>query len=297
MAVRLGPLLGREQHHRGAVGQRRGVPGGHRGRLALAEDRLELGELLDRGVGAQVLVALEAAERRDLVVEEPGVVRRGEVLVRRGGELVLLLAPDLPLQRGQRGVVAHRQAGARLAVLRDRRDDVARPDLRQRGEPALEVLGAVQLEQDLAEVLADRDRGVRGRVGAAGDADVDLPERDLVRDLDRGLQAGAAGLLDVGGRRLRGELRAEDGLAGQVEVAGVLEHGAGDDLTDALALEAEPGDQAVDGGGQHLLVGRRRVDGVRAGERDPVAAQDGDATSLRFHAPILAATASLVGMQ
>ena len=90
-------------------------------RLALAEDRLELGELLHRGVGAQVLVALEAAERRDQVVEEARVVRRGEVLVRGDGELVLLLAADLPLQRGQGGVLAHRQPGARLAVLRDRR--------------------------------------------------------------------------------------------------------------------------------------------------------------------------------
>jgi hypothetical protein len=90
-------------------------------------------------------------------------------------------------------VVPHRQAGARLAVLRDRRDDVARTDLRQRREAALEVLGAVQLEQDLAELLVDRDRSVRGGVRATGDPDVDLPEGDLVGDLDRGLQAGAAG--------------------------------------------------------------------------------------------------------
>ncbi len=76
--------------------------------------------------GAQVLVALEAAERRDQVVEEARVVRRREVLVRGGGQLVLLLAADLPLERGQRGVLAHRQPGARLAVLRDRQPDVAR---------------------------------------------------------------------------------------------------------------------------------------------------------------------------
>src|SRR3712207_7348961 len=55
----------------------------------------------------------------------------------------------------------------------------------------------------------------------------DPAERDLVRDLDGRLQAGAAGLLDVGGGRLGGEPGAEDGLTGQVEVTGVLEHGTG----------------------------------------------------------------------
>ena len=123
--------------------------------------------------------------------------------MRGDGELVLLLAADLPLERGQRGVLAHRQAGARLAVLRDRRREVLRADLGQRGQPALQGLGAVGLEQDLAELLADRDRRVGGGVGAAGDADLDLAEGDLVGDLDRGLEAGAAGLLDVVGRASR----------------------------------------------------------------------------------------------
>src|SRR3546814_5849750 len=66
--------------------------------------------------------------------------------------------------------------------------------------------------------------GVGGGVGAAGDAGVDLPEGDLVRDLDGRLQAGAAGLLDVGRGRLRRQFGTEHRLAGQVEVTGVLEH-------------------------------------------------------------------------
>jgi hypothetical protein len=99
-------------------------------------------------------------------------------------------------------VLAHRHLGPRLTVLRDGRDDVAGTDLGESGEPALEILGAIQLEQDLAKVLADRDRGVRRGVGTAGDADLELAEGDLVGDLDRGLKAGGAGLLDVGGRRL-----------------------------------------------------------------------------------------------
>jgi hypothetical protein len=55
----------------------------------------------------------------------------------------------------------------------------------------------------------------------------------------------------------------------------VLEHGAGDDLVDLLALQGEAGDQAVDGCGEHRLVGLGGVGAVRAGERDPVAAEDG----------------------
>ena len=49
------PLVAGQQHDRRAVGQRGGVAGGHRRVLALAEDRLELGELLDassRGAGS-----------------------------------------------------------------------------------------------------------------------------------------------------------------------------------------------------------------------------------------------------
>ena len=93
-------------------------------------------------------------------------------------------------------------------------------------------LGAARLHQHLAQVLVEADRRVGGGVGAAGDADVDLPERDLVGHEHRGLEAGVAGLLDVVGRGGGGERGAEHGLAGEVEVARVLEHGAGDDLAD-----------------------------------------------------------------
>ena len=72
-----------------------------------------------------------------------------------------------------------------------------------------------------------RERRVGGGVDAAGDAHVELTEGDLVGDQDRRLQAGAAGLLDVVRRGVRVEPGAEDHLAGEVEVAGVLEHRAG----------------------------------------------------------------------
>ena len=58
------------------------------------EDRLELGQLLRRWIGPQVVVAGQPEERRDQVVEEPAVVGSGHVLVAGGGELVLVLALD-----------------------------------------------------------------------------------------------------------------------------------------------------------------------------------------------------------
>ena len=58
-------------------------------------------------------------------------------------------------------------------------------------------------------------------------------------------------------------------------------------VAEALALQVEAGDQAVDGGGEHLLVGDTGVDGVAPGERDAVAAEDGDGTSGRLHVHIL----------
>ena len=48
---------------------------------------------------------------------------------------------------------------------------------------------------------------------------------------------------------------------------------------------APPRDQAVDRGGQHLLVGDPRVDGVGPGEGDAVATDHGDAASAGVHGP------------
>ncbi len=287
-AALLGPLLTGEQHGRGAVGQRGAVAGRHGGGRSLAEDRLEGGELLDRRVGAQVVVALDPTERGDQVVLETLVVGAGEVVVGARGELVLRLAADPPLQRGEGGVLPHRQPRARLAVLRDVEADVTRTDGAERHEPAGRVLGGVDLHQLLAELVTDRHRRVGGGVGASCDARVDDAQGDLVRHLDRRLEAGATGLLDVRGRGLGREPGAQHRLAREVEVARVLQHRTRDDLAEALALQPEAGDQAVDGRGEHLLVGDAGVDRVGPGERDAVAADHGDRASGVLHVHILA---------
>ena len=274
--VGLGPLLAGQQHRGGAVGQRGRVARGHGGALALAEHRLELGELVHRAVRAQVLVLGHALERGDQVVEEAAVVGGGEPVVAARGQLVLGFAGDLPGQRGLRRVLTHGQTGARLGVLRDLRHHVLRPGAGQRLDLGAGGLGVVGLEQHPAEVVVDRDGGVAGGVHTAADADLDLAERDLVGDRDDRFQPGRARHLHVVGGRARVELGAQHGFAGEVEVAAVLEHGAGDELVDGLVREAEPRDQPVERGGEHVLVGRASEGTAGSRERDPIAAEDRD---------------------
>jgi hypothetical protein len=275
--VRRGVLGAAEQDRRGAVGEGRGVARRHRGALALAEDRRERAELLHRGVRAQVGVAGDAEVRRDEVVEEPCVVGGGQALVAAQGHLVLGLAADPPLLGGDRHVVAHRQAGPRLDVARRGRREVSGADGREGLGPVDRRARRVGPQQRLAQTLADGDRCVGRRVHSGGDARLDLTEGDLVGDEDGGLEAGATGLLHVVGRRGRRERRPEHRLAGEVEVAAVLDDCARGNLADPLPRQPEPGDQAFQGGGQHVLVRRPGVPAVGAGERDAVAAEDGGA--------------------
>jgi hypothetical protein len=275
------PFLGCQQHGGRAIGEGRRVAGGHRGvarfRAAGAEDRLELGEPVQAGVGAQVLVAGQPQIGRDQVVEEAPVVRGGEALVRGQRQGVLRLAVDLPAPGGDRGVLAHRQAGARLGVAGNlRAERLLGAELGGGLEAGAQGAGPVELQQRPPHVLVELQRRVRGGVHPGGDADLQLTQRDLVGDRDDGFQPGAAGLLDVVRRGAGVQARAEDDLPGEVEVARVLEHRAGDHLADPLPGQPVPGDQPVQGGGQHVLVAGVGIAAAGPGERDPVAAEDGD---------------------
>ncbi|GAA2666457.1 hypothetical protein GCM10010428_19140 [Actinosynnema pretiosum subsp. pretiosum] len=73
----------------------------------------------------------------------------------------------------------------------------------------------------------------------------------------------------------------------------MLEDRAADDLADALAREAEAGDQAVEGGGEHVLVRGSGVRAARSGERGAVAAEDGDPPGACHVASLVAVARSL----
>ena len=139
-------------------------------------------------------------------------------------------------------MLSHREPGARLGVLGNRRDDLSGPKAAEQRQSSGNRMCPVEVQEQTAEVLVQLDGRVAGRVDAAGDARVDLAERHLVGDVDRGLEPGAAGLLDVVCRRIRRQGAAEHALARQVEVAASLEDPARGDLAEALALETEAAD-------------------------------------------------------
>ena len=230
------PLGGGEQNCRGAIGKWGGVAGGHGGRAIFAEHWLEPGKRLHAGLRAHSLVFLQTKVWRDKVIEKATLPGRGEIAMAGHGELVLLLACDTPLTRRDGGVLTHRHAGARLSVSRSFGDDLGGAQLAKERESLRHAPRPIHLKQYATQLLVDRDGRVAGSVDAGGDAILDLAERDLVRDVDGGFQPGAAGLLDVIGRRPGREARTEDGLAGEVEVATMLEHRASRDLAEASVL-------------------------------------------------------------
>ena len=106
--VRLCPTLAGQQCHRGAVGQRGGVSGGH-GRVAgpHPEHRAEPRQGRRGGVGPQIVVAVKTEESGHEVVEESAVVGRGRVAMAGRGQLILVETLDAHLLGGDRGVFTH----------------------------------------------------------------------------------------------------------------------------------------------------------------------------------------------
>ena len=209
---------------------------------------------------------------REEVIEEPGIIGGGKVAVAVEGQFILRLARNVPLGGGEGLVLAHGQAGPGLPRVRRVGGQVLGPQAAQYLQPLGQGLGAVEVQQHLPQALADGDRGIGGRVDTAGNGRIDLAQLDLVGQAQDRFQAGGARLLEVVGGGFRGERRAQHRLAGEVEVAGVLEDCARGNLADPLVLQAEAGNQAVQCGGQHVLVGRLGVGPAGPGERNPVAA-------------------------
>src|SRR3954467_10555175 len=118
--------------------------------MVLPERRLEARELLLPGCPAQGLVALLAEVRGHEGGEEPALPRRRGVAVRLERDLVLLLPRDVPLARGDGGVLAHRQPRARLRVARDLRHDLARAQLAEQLHAIRGALRGIEVEQDAA---------------------------------------------------------------------------------------------------------------------------------------------------
>ena len=162
--------------------------------------------------------------------------------MRGDGELVLLLAADLPLERGERGVT--RPSTARCAARRSAGSTAPRccgRTLASAASRPCRVLARLASSRILRSFSLTA-------IGASEVVSVPpamptsiWPSAILLATWIGRLEPGVARLLDVVGRGLGREPGAEHRLAGQVEVAGVLEHRAGDDLAEPLALRGRSG--------------------------------------------------------
>ncbi len=181
---RFGLLLAHHQHGRAAVGDRARVAGGEAA-VALVEDRLQLGESLQRGVGADAVVAGDGSiiagrreRRRDLRRQAAVRGGGGGPLVREEGDLVLGAAGDVVFLRHLLRRFAHAHAGR---VLGDGRRDgrqVRRAQLAEGSNLLGERLGAARLDERARRLARELDRHVGQRLGTAGEHHVGLAAED-----------------------------------------------------------------------------------------------------------------------
>src|SRR5690606_23447216 len=219
---------------------------------------------------------LSAAKGNDQVGVKAAVVslRRAEVTGER--ELVLVLAAYLELLGRDLGVFAHREAGAWLTDAGKNGLEMSGPQSQPRQQLVLHRFAAMALHQDGTILIRVDHRSVADRVGAAGHSCFDLAQCDLVADEDTGLQAGAAGTLQVNPRRLEREAGADDALARQVPVPGVFDHRTQRYVAEHLSLQVEFLDNGRQCRRHHVLVGTAGIVGVCAAERNTQTSNDGD---------------------
>ena len=261
------PFLGGEQHRSRAIGQRRAVACGHRAVFAPVEHRLQRGQLLYRRVAADIVVFFAILERHDQIFVETRVVGRRRLDVARERELVLMVARDVELFCRDLGALAHRQPGAGLRHAGELRLEMPRSQL----EPGKDLPGqrpaAVGAQEDPAVIVGVYDRRVADRVRSARDAGLDLPERNLVADVDCGFDAGAAGALHVDAGRAQRQARTDDAFTCQVPVARVFDDGAERHVAQRLPAQVVLVDERLECGGHHVLVGTIGVNRMGATKR------------------------------
>jgi hypothetical protein len=269
------PLLAAQEDDRGAVGERGRVAGRHRGVLALAEGRLEGGELLHRGVGAQVLVRESPRKEVTRSSWKPLVVG-GEVVVAHHGELVLGLAGDAPAP--WRSAPCARPWTARCAArcCRDLDAEVGRADAGEGEELVLGALGPVDLEQFACAGFSLTVMGASEEVSTPPA----MPESiwpSLILFATRIAasspvpQACWMSYAGVVGARL------EPRTDSRVRLKSRLCLMTAPATTSPTGAPPEPvaGDEPVEGRGEHVLVGGLGIRAELAGEGDAVAAEDG----------------------
>ena len=148
-------------------------------------------------------------------------------------------------------------------------------------EPVDVGLRPAQPEQHAAQVVAEGDRRVGGGVHAAGGGHLVPACGDAVGGGDRRLQPRAAGLLDD---RTPGvyDDSALPSTHSRIRLKSRLCLSTAPPITapELLAAQVEAIDQPAQCRGEHVLVGGVGVGAIRPGERNPVAAENGDPSSI-----------------
>ena len=245
-----------QDHGGGAVVDPAGVAGGHR--AFLVEGRPQLRQALGRGAVLGILVAVDDdvalsgldRHRDDLVLEAPGGLGGLGLLLRAGGEGVLLVAGQLPLARHVLGRVAHVVAvdGAPQSVL-------------EHGVEELDVahLGAVAQVRDVGRLAH--------ALLAAGDDDVGVAQLDgLVAQRDAA-QAGATELVDLVGGALDRDAGLDRRLARRVLAGAGGQDLTQDRLVDLLGVDFGPLHRFLDRHGAQIGRGDARKSPVERADR------------------------------
>ncbi len=199
-------LLGREDHPGCAICDLRAVASGHLAPGPL-ERGLELGEALDGAVRPHPVVevvdlAVTGKRSFQLTLEPAFLLRMRQPLLALGGVLIGVAPRNVEEMREHLGGLAHIELDHRVgepAFEPDHRLEEfgpeachrlqARPEITRRGKPCIPVDGA----------LAEDERGMAERIGAAGENEIGMAFADVaIRRVDR-LHAGAA--IDLHGER------------------------------------------------------------------------------------------------
>ena len=218
---------------------------------------------------------------------EAGIISARRVEMAGERQFVLRLAGNAPLARHQFAMLAHRQARPRLLRRRGDRRQLAETEAAEGGELFLRCAGPIEIGEPVLEFCSKHDRAVGDRVGATGDAAVDLASGDLGAEAERRLQARAAGDLQIGPGSPGREAGVERRFTGHVEVAAVRNHRPAHDLAHCLALEAVFVGEAAEYCGEHREVRLLGKAGVGPRERNAGRSDDGDLSQFRHLRPSL----------
>jgi hypothetical protein len=222
------------------------------------EDRLERGQLLERGIRSDVVVLRHSAaavvghvDRRNLRGQPAVRPRSGGFTVRPQGPAILVFAFDGVFLGHQLGGLAHRQAGRGFGNSRRHRRQIGQTQTAQAAQFAAHGFGLTGADHGARERRAQADRHVREHLGAAGDDHVGIAAFDQVGGVGDGLAGRGAGQRDGIGRRVSGQAGGQDQLSREIGVGDGSGDVAIDQVVDAGGVEREAGDElSGDGAGE-----------------------------------------------